>query len=141
MGTFGISMDITKRKQAEAELAREKQYFESLIVHSPIAIVVLDNDEKVVSINPAFEKLYDYSREEVIGIKIDTLVTTTEMAEEAKSYTQQSMAGKVHAISKRRRKDGLLVDVEIFIMTSRSLSALARRPNTPTASRANSWRI
>ena len=43
-----------------------------------------------------------------------SLVATQDLLKEANTYTQQAMTGYVHAISKRRRKDGSLVDVEIF---------------------------
>ena len=113
-GTFGISRDVTKQKQAEDAVLREKQYFEALFRNSPVAVSVLDSQGKIVSINPAFEQLYGYKEDELIGTKLDTLVTTPETVEEAASYTKQSMAGSLHAIGKRRRRDGSLVDVEIF---------------------------
>ncbi len=114
VGTFGISRDITKQKQAEEAVLREKQYFEALFRNSPVAVSVLDSQGKIVSTNPAFEQLYGYKSDELIGVKLDTLVATPETVEEAASYTRQSMAGSLHAIGKRRRRDGSLVDVEIF---------------------------
>jgi PAS domain S-box-containing protein len=113
IGTFGTSKDVTPQKRAETQLLNEKMFLEALNRHSPVAIVVLDNDERIRSCNPAFEKLYGYSHDEVIGVKIDTLITTPETVAEAKEYTRRSLTGTVHAISKRRRKDGSLVDVEI----------------------------
>ena len=114
IGTVGINRDITERKQAEAELLREKIFLEALNLNSPTAIVVLDSEERILSSNPAFEKLYGYSHDEVIGVKLDTLITTSETIDEAKVYTRQVLTEPVHAVSKRRRKDGSLVDVEIF---------------------------
>lgn len=111
---IGIDRDITEKKWAEAELIREKKFLEALNLNSPAAIVVLDNDERILSSNPAFEKLYGYSHDEVLGVKIDTLITTSETTAEAKAYTQQALTDTVHALSRRRRKDGSLVDVEIF---------------------------
>ena len=114
IGTFGISKDITERKRVEAELMREKQFLETLNQNSPAAIVILDNYENIVSCNPAFERLYGYSTEEIKSKNLDSLITTPETASEAAQYTREAMAGLVHKIGKRRRKDGLLVDVEIF---------------------------
>ncbi|MBI5352591.1 MAG: PAS domain S-box protein [Chloroflexi bacterium] len=109
-----IMRDITDRKRTAGELAREKQYFESLVQNSPVAIVVLDNDENIISSNPAFEHLYGYVREEILGINLDSLITDAETREEAIRYTQTVANHSVHAISKRKRKDGSLMDVEIF---------------------------
>jgi two-component system sensor histidine kinase/response regulator len=113
-GILGTYMDITERKRLESELIREKQFLEALNLNSPVAIVVLDNNMRIISSNPAFEKMYGYSHEDVIGEKLDTLITTPETIEEAKAIIQEALTNNIHAFSKRRRKDGSLVDVEIF---------------------------
>lgn len=113
-GLVGIGRNITTQKQIESETNRQKQYFESLINSSPIAIVILDNDENIISSNPAFEHLYGYTSSEIIGANLDALVTNQYTREEAARYTQEAMNNAVHAIGKRLRKDGSLVDVEIF---------------------------
>ena len=110
----GIDRDITERRRVEAELTRQKQFFESLVLNSPAAIVVLDNQEKIISCNPAFEELYGYKSDEILGLPLDTLITTQETLAEAQQYTQQVLSGTVHAFGKRRRKDHSLVEVEIF---------------------------
>jgi PAS domain S-box-containing protein len=94
---------------------QQQQYFQELVDNSPVAIVTLDVDHDVVSCNPAFEKLFDYSEEEVVGKNLDDLITTDETRREAVSYTEQALENRtVKAISKRCRKDGSLVDVEVL---------------------------
>ena len=109
-----VARDITEYKWNASELAREKQYFESLVRNSPVAIVVLDNDENISSGNPAFEKLYGFTNDEVMGLNLDALISDEKTRQEAIGYTQDVMNKPVHAIGKRQRKDGSLVDVEIF---------------------------
>ena len=111
---LGLDRDITERRRVETALNREKQFFESLVLHSPAAIVVLDDNENIISCNPAFEALYGYQSHEVLGATLDRLITTEETLSEAKKYTQQVMSSTVHAFGKRKRKDHSLVDVEIF---------------------------
>jgi len=113
MGTFGLSKNITELKLAQAELLREKIFYETLNRVSPVAIVVLDNNENIVSCNPAFERLFGYAAWEIKGKNLDTLITSNETIDEAKAYTQQTMSGMVHGLGKRRRKDGQLVAVEL----------------------------
>ncbi len=112
--TLYLFRNITARRQAEAELLRQKQYFEALVFNSPTAIVVLDNNERIVSCNPAFETLFVYAKDKIQGASIDELITTPETAEQAVRYTEQAMSGSVHGFGQRRRKDGTLVEVEIF---------------------------
>ncbi len=112
--TLYIFRNVTARRQAEAELLRQKQYFEALVFNSPTAIVVLDNNERIVSCNPTFETLFGYAKDEIKGASIDELVTTPETAEQAVRYTEQAMSGSVHGFGQRRCKDGTLVEVEIF---------------------------
>lgn len=94
---------------------RQRQYFEELVRNSPVAIVTLDNAHNVVSCNPAFEKMFDYSAEMVVGRKLDELITTPETRLEAEGLTRQALARHpVKAITRRRRSDGSLIDVEVL---------------------------
>ena len=126
---IGIDRDITDRVRIEEELIREKQFLETLNQASPVAIVVLDNGENIVSCNPAFERLYGYSSAEIVGKNLDALITTTETIAEAGAYTQQALTGHVHGMGKRRRKDGALVTVELHgvpvIVNGEKIGALA----------------
>ncbi|HKG53609.1 MAG TPA: PAS domain S-box protein, partial [Anaerolineales bacterium] len=110
---IGIDRNITERKQAEAEIFRQKQYFEAVVNNNPVAIVVLDTQQNIISCNPAFETLFQYNEKDIINTDLDTLITTQETLGEATVYTRQVMEGAVHGIGKRRRKDGSLVDVEL----------------------------
>ena len=94
--------------------AAGQRYFEDLVVNNPVAIVNLDTDFRITSCNPAFEKMFGYTAEEVRGINLDELVQTEGTRAEGQAYTEQTMAGKTATgIGQRRRKDGSLVDVEI----------------------------
>jgi PAS domain S-box-containing protein len=93
---------------------RQKQYFAELVRNSPVAIVTLDPDHHIVSINPAFEKLYGYSEQEVLGGNLDDLITTEQTRAEAVAYTQEASDHAVQGIGQRRRKDGTLVEVEVL---------------------------
>jgi PAS domain S-box-containing protein len=97
-----------------SQLQRQKQYYQSLLEVSPTAIVTVDPDHKVTSWNPAAEKLFGYSREEAIGRDVDSLVANTEAVRpEAVRLNRQTEAGEVRLITRRTRKDGSLVDVDV----------------------------
>jgi PAS domain S-box-containing protein len=90
-------------------------YFEALIGLSPVATVTQDLDTVVTSWNPAAEELFGYSHEEAVGRKLDELVATTpELQAEAALFTERAAReGRVSAETRRTRKDGTLVDVEV----------------------------
>jgi PAS domain S-box-containing protein len=93
----------------------QKQYMQELVSNSPVAIVTLDVNHDVVSCNPAFEKMYGYTEDEVIGRNLDDLITTEATRQEAVGYTQQALErDTVKVISQRRRRDGTMVDVEVL---------------------------
>ncbi len=94
---------------------RQKQYFEELVLNSPVAIVTLDTRHDIVSCNPAFEQLYGYEQDEVTGRNLDELISTATTRSEAVAITQHVLQeGAMRSIGRRRRKDGTLVDVEVL---------------------------
>jgi PAS domain S-box-containing protein len=102
--------------RSEGELRQQKEYFEALVLNSPVAIAIMDLDEKVVSWNPAAERLFGYSQDEAVGRSIDELVAGTQkMHAEVLNYTRQlSSNNRVDTVTRRSRKDGTLVDVELL---------------------------
>jgi PAS domain S-box-containing protein len=97
-----------------SQLQRQKQYYQSLLEVSPTAIVTVDPDHQVTSWNPAAEKLFGYSREEAIGRDVDSLVANTEAVRpEAVRLNRQTETGEVRLTTRRTRKDGSLVDVDV----------------------------
>ena len=95
--------------------ARPDGYYESLLERSPSAIAIVDMDEVVTSWNPAAERLFGYSRDEAMGRKIDSLVAShPDLYSEAVEVGSRVRAGEdVHAVTRRTRKDGTLVDVDV----------------------------
>ena len=102
--------------RSQRELRRQKEYFEALVLNSPVAIAIIDLDGNVVSWNPAAERLFGYTQAEAVGRSIDDLVAETpQMRAEVLKYTQHvSSDGRVDAVTRRSRKDGTLVDVELL---------------------------
>ncbi|MBK5098242.1 MAG: GAF domain-containing protein [Gemmatimonadetes bacterium] len=97
------------------ESRRQQKYFEELVRNSPVAIVTLDTSHDVLSCNPAFETLFGYTQDEILGHNLDDLITTPETRVDAMGYTRQALArNPVKIISQRRRKDGRSLDVEIL---------------------------
>lgn len=99
------------QRSRDWERARYESLFESL--HE--AVVLIDNDGVVREINGEFCRMFGYSREEALGKFIDDLIAPDGMEEEARNITNEVVSGRAQSIdSRRRRKDGSLLDVSLL---------------------------
>ncbi len=110
--------EIAERKKGEAEIVRQKEYFEALFTNNPVAVVTADLDGIIVSWNPMAEKLFKHQAAEVIGKHLDDVVgNNASIRKEALRYTKEVIRkGRVQAITRRTTKDGSLVDVELLAL-------------------------
>ncbi|HET7024406.1 MAG TPA: response regulator [Gemmatimonadales bacterium] len=92
---------------------RQKEYFAAVVANSPVAIVTLELDGRITSMNPAFETLFGYTQEEALGHDLDALINDERTLSEAYAYTTQATHTTAKGIGRRRRKDGSLLDVEL----------------------------
>ncbi|MEA1052958.1 PAS domain S-box protein [Lamprobacter modestohalophilus] len=60
---FGICLDITKRKRAEAQL----QLAASVFAHSREGILITDAEKHILQVNPGFSRITGYPESEVLG--------------------------------------------------------------------------
>ncbi len=93
---------------------RERHYLASVMSNSPVAIVTLDLEENIVAANPAFERLFGYRLEDVVGGNLDELITTEEQRAEAVAYTREARHTQARGMVERCRKDGSIVEVELL---------------------------
>jgi two-component system, LuxR family, sensor kinase FixL len=107
----GISMDITAQKHAEEK-------FRLTVEASPNGIILVDKTGNIVLVNSQTEKLFGYTREEIIGRSVETLVPQR-FRQAHPSYRQAffeaPMARAMGAGRElfARRKDGTEFPVEI----------------------------
>jgi PAS domain S-box-containing protein len=89
-------------------------FLQTLILNSPIAIVALDSTHCYRTANPAFLQLFGYTEPELLSTDFDEQISTRATRAEACRLSAAVLGGeKVHAITRRRRKDATLIDVEI----------------------------
>ena len=114
-GWVYIFRNITLQKQILRDQQRLTQYYEILVKNSPVAIVTLNQEDRIIDCNPAFESLFLFSRKEAIGSKVDALITPPELSYEASGMVDAVHRGmKVQSFTQRIRKDGTSLDVEVF---------------------------
>ena len=113
---LGTAFDITANKRHEQEAKEHTAFLQALIANSPFGILVGGKDHRARFCNPAFERIFLYSEDEVVGKEPDELVGVPEDADAAE-YSRRVMSGQsVHGTALRRRKDGSLVNVDFHAM-------------------------
>ena len=112
LGIVGITRDITKRKQAEAERERLLHAIEQ----SAECIVITDVNAVIQYVNPAFERITGYTYEEVIGKNPRILQSGKQdnaFYKKMWDTLTQGEAWSGHIINKR--KDGTLCTLDATI--------------------------
>ncbi len=129
-GKIHVIRNVSDLVLREEEIQRQKQFFEALVQHSPVAIVTLDMDERIVTFNPAFESQFGYKLADAAGQSIDSLIVPEGMLQESQGYSRTVVdGGTIHVFTQRKTSDGRLLDVELYgvpvIVNGEHLGALA----------------
>ncbi|MEJ2634324.1 MAG: PAS domain S-box protein [Calditrichia bacterium] len=107
--------DITEQKNIEEELKIQTAYLDQLFENAPEAIVLLDNDDRVLRVNSEFTKMFGYTAEEALSHPINELIVPKDMRDEGLSLTKAVTKGEtVMTDACRQRKDGGIVHVSIL---------------------------
>ncbi|HET7873236.1 MAG TPA: PAS domain-containing sensor histidine kinase, partial [Terriglobales bacterium] len=114
---------IQSEQEARAKTLAEKR-FRQLLEAAPDAILEVDTDGKIVLLNETAEKMFGYTREELLGLKIETLVPETmrgSHGDHRRSYTSRPVMRPmgIGLELKAQRKDGSLFPVEISLSPNR----------------------
>ena len=114
-GKIYIIRNVSDRKKAESIIRQQKEYLEALVNNSPVAIVTLNLNGSIATYNPAFERLFYYSENELLGCDLDKLLTFLTGDENKNTFSRRVFAGQpVHYIGEIQRKDGSSADVEVL---------------------------
>ncbi len=114
IGYLAIQRDVTERKKAEEALKLQTTYFTQLFENSPTGIAFLDTNACVMNVNKAFEKIFQFSLEEIKGKSLTNLIVPEEFVKEATLFSSRAISGEIVRLSSiRKRRDGTLVDLII----------------------------
>jgi PAS domain S-box-containing protein len=118
LGMIGVNVDITEREEAERDLRESEERFRLAVEAAPSGMVMSDAKGRIVMVNAHAETLFGYSRDELVGERIELLVPERFKAGHP-SY-RETYAGHPQARPMgagrdlfARRKDGTEVPVEI----------------------------
>jgi PAS domain S-box-containing protein len=74
LGMIGVNVDITERKEAELMRRENDERFRLAVEAAPCGMLMLDEDGRIVMMNAKAERLFEYSKDELLGKKIEALI-------------------------------------------------------------------
>lgn len=112
--TSELQAEITVRRRAEEELGSRTLFLNTLVERNPLAIAVGGSDGRLELVNPAFEELFGYSKNEAIGKPVHALLFPEALStEEIEQRNNRLGRESICETSQRRARDGRMIDVEV----------------------------
>jgi PAS domain S-box-containing protein len=108
-----IARDITESKRAAEALQEANNRLRTLVEASPLAIIAINLERRIISWNPAAERMFGWRQEEVIGQVLPTIPKSRE--QEFADLRQRNLQG-ISILGQelqRQRRDGSLIDVSL----------------------------
>ncbi|TVY11074.1 PAS domain S-box protein [Paenibacillus cremeus] len=122
IGITGICRDVTARKRAEQELKAKTTQLESFIENNADAIWMINQEDRILAVNPAFEKLFGWSADEIHDQRLPLIPDFLQEAMEQVHRRIKAGETVVGLETIRQRKDGQLLDVEATLSPLRDHS-------------------
>src|ERR1700761_3896406 len=99
---------------ANEELRRQREQVDGLFELSPDAVILTDDDFRVLRVNKEFTRIFGYTAEEAAGRWLQDLIVPEELRDESLRYRALLSSGeRVELEAVRQRKGGLRFDVSI----------------------------
>jgi PAS domain S-box-containing protein len=110
---LAIARDITERKRAEEAYRASEAQYRAIFNATADALVLRDADFRIVDVNPAYEAMSGYAREEVLGA--DRVIAHPDRVNGPLLVLHQKvLAGEpVHLETEGLRKDGTRIEIEL----------------------------
>jgi len=106
---------LVEKEVMSATLSSKDGYLDLFFEHAHDAIAVFTLDQKLLAVNPAFEEMYGWKKEECIGKSIQlTPPSEFERIADRQKYLLQGRSFK-HNRSRELRKDGTIFEAETTV--------------------------
>ncbi len=103
-----------ERKQAEGNIILQKSLLQTLFDGAPMAIAMLDTTGKIITINKAFRRLFQYTKGEAKNHFISDIIVSDNLKEGMKRLLFRVSQGEVlQRETIRKKKDGSLINVSL----------------------------
>lgn len=110
-----ILTDVTEKKRQEAEARKTEKLFTQLFENSPFAIVMLDGNGMVTSINKGFELLFGYAHHELAGQSLNNFIVPVDLHYEGDSINKSIATSQIIRLETVRiNRDGKRLNVIVY---------------------------
>lgn len=114
-----------ERKQAQEDLIRAEERFRQVVEFAPNAMLMADESGRIALVNGMAERLFGYTREELLKMRIEDLIPTRYRVDHEKERAAFAERDQPRPMGAHRglvalRKDGAEVPVEIGLNPVRS---------------------
>jgi len=108
-----VSQDITERKKVERALRDTNDRLQAIVTASPLPIVTIDRAGNVTMWNPAAERMFGWTRDEVIGRPLP-IIPDEQRAEFPSRVAHEFEVENRGVEAIRRKKDGSPITVGLW---------------------------
>jgi PAS domain S-box-containing protein len=120
IGISKIARDITERIRRDRELLESSQLVKSIVETVVDAILTIDDHGKVLSFNPAAERMFGYAEDDVIGQNVKMLMPEPYQSEHDGYLDRYAKTKQARIIGNgrevtARRKDGTIFPMELAV--------------------------
>jgi PAS domain S-box-containing protein len=110
VGVIGIVRDISERKRSEEAVRENERRFRAVFERAGDALLIFDDEARLVDVNAAACELYGRPREELLGQRMEDLRTSEYRFQDA--WRELLREGHLRGEIRVPRPDGTIRDVE-----------------------------
>jgi PAS domain S-box-containing protein len=109
---YGVCLDITERKEAQAALQQSEQQNRDLLANVFDGFLLFDNEPRVCEVNDAYCEMTGFTREELLGRHASEIDTGSSLQEINHRKDRLQAVGKLRFETRHRTKSGAQIDIE-----------------------------
>ncbi len=115
---FGTNTDVTELREIEETLRQSEERYRAVVEQTAEGIYLLDvESRRIMETNPALRRMFGYTEAEMRGMEIYDLSTHDREDVDVNLERTLSEGSRFLGERKYRRKDGLIIEVEVGVST------------------------
>jgi PAS domain S-box-containing protein len=111
---WGSQRDITEQMEAQAQIISSEERYRNIFEYASDALFIENFDGEILSVNQKACEMLGYSRDQLLSMNIQDLIPEENQRQLSELITQLKKDKLAITRSKNRRKDGSLIDVEVY---------------------------